>query len=152
MQIERIAILAPLIVGVGTIVVTIVIHASALAAIIHFVRYQRRLGRAGLGFGINVTIITVVVLLALSAHLIEIALWAGIYEVCGEFHGFATALNHSAENYTTLGYSEAVMQHAWRLLAPLEATDGMLMFGVSTAMIFTIIQRLVQTKFPDLRE
>jgi len=33
------------------------------------------------------------------------------------------------------------------LLGPLEAADGMLMFGVSTAMIFAVIQRLIQTRY-----
>jgi len=37
-------------------------------------------------------------------------------------------------------------------LGPLEAANGMLMFGVSTAMIFTVIQRLVEARYVDLRE
>jgi hypothetical protein len=41
---------------------------------------------------------------------------------------------------------------SWRMLGPLEATDGMLMFGVSTAIIFSLIQRLIQDRFVDLRE
>jgi hypothetical protein len=39
------------------------------------------------------------------------------------------------------------MSVRWRLLEPLEASDGMLMFGVSTALIFAVVQRLVQTRF-----
>jgi hypothetical protein len=38
------------------------------------------------------------------------------------------------------------------MLGPLEAANGMLMFGVSTAMVFTVILRLAQTRFVDLRE
>jgi hypothetical protein len=38
------------------------------------------------------------------------------------------------------------------LLGPLEAADGSLMFGVSTAMIFAVILRLIQTRFTDLRD
>ena len=49
-------------------------------------------------------------------------------------------------NYTTLGDSDRVMSPTWRLLAPLEAANSMLMFGVSTAMLFAIIQRLIQTR------
>jgi hypothetical protein len=44
------------------------------------------------------------------------------------------------------------MSPSWRLLGPLEAANGMLMFGVSTAMIFTVIQRLVEARYVDLRE
>ena len=51
---------------------------------------------------------------------------------------------HSAVNYTTLGYGDVIMTPAWRMLGPLEAANGMVMFGVSTAIIFVVIQRLVQ--------
>jgi len=66
-----------------------------------------------------------------------------VFAGSGEFHDFAAAIYHSAENYTTLGYGDVVMSASWRLLGPLEAADGMLMFGVSTALIFTLINRLV---------
>lgn len=52
-----------------------------------------------------------------------------------------------AVSYTSLGYRDVVMLVSWRLLGPLETADGMLMFGVSTATIFAVIQRLVQTRF-----
>jgi hypothetical protein len=73
-------------------------------------------------------------------------LWALVFVGCGEFSDLAAALYHSAENYTTLGYGDVVMSAAWRLLGPLEAADGMLMFGVSTALIFTVINRLVSAR------
>jgi len=53
-------------------------------------------------------------------------------------------------NYTTLGDSDKVMSPSWRLLASLEAANGMLMFGVSTAMLFAVIQRLIQTRLSEL--
>jgi hypothetical protein len=51
-----------------------------------------------------------------------------------------------------LGYGDLVMTPAWRMLGPLEAADGMLMFGVSTAIIFALIQRLLQDRFMDLKQ
>ena len=86
------------------------------------------------------------------AHLIEIAIWAILFLVCGEFSDFATAYYHSAVNYTTLGYGDVIMTPSWRMLGPLEAANGMLMFGVSTAIIFAVIQRLAQARFADLRD
>ena len=88
----------------------------------------------------------------LAAHLVEAALWAGVFVICGEFHEFGLAYYHSAVNYTTLGYGDIVMSPSWRSLGPLEAANGMLMFGVSTAMIFTVIQRLVEARFTDLKD
>jgi len=61
------------------------------------------------------------------------------------------AFYHSAVNYTTLGYGDLIMSPTWRLLGPLEAANGILMFGVSTAMIFTVILRLTQARFADLQ-
>jgi hypothetical protein len=139
----------PLIVGLPTTVATIFIHALALTTIIHFVRRERRLGRAGVSFLEDVTIVARATLVALAAHLVEMAVWALVFEFCGEFHDFAAAFYSSAENYTTLGYGDVVMSARWRLLGPLEAASGMLMFGVTTAMIFAVIQRLVQTRLGD---
>jgi len=88
--------------------------------------------------------------IAFAAHLIEIALWASLFVICGEFTSIKLAFYHSAVNYTTLGYGDLIMTPSWKLLGPLEAADGALMFGVSTAMIFTIAQRLMHAKFSDL--
>ena len=90
--------------------------------------------------------------IAFVAHLVEIALWAGLFVLCGEFKSLQLAYYHSAVNYTTLGYGDLIMSPSWKLLGPLEAADGALMFGVSTAMIFTIAQRLMHAKFSKIFE
>jgi len=150
-QAQQIAFLIPLAVGTCTIAATIVIHGLVLDATVKFVRRQRRLGRAGKHFWLDLPIIVLVISLALVAHLVEIGLWALLFMICGEFAAFGTAYYHSAVNYTTLGYGDVEMSPSWSLLSALEAGDGMLMFGVSTAMIFAVIQRLLETRFADLR-
>ena len=112
---------------------------------------REELGRAGAGLWIDLAIVVLTMSFAFVAHLIEIALWAGLFVICGEFQEFGTAYYHSAVNYTTLGYGDVIMSPAWKLLGPLEAADGALMFGVSTAMIFAVIVRLIQARFVDLR-
>jgi hypothetical protein len=138
-------------VGVATIVCTIFIHALALVTIVQFVRHERRIGHAGVRFLMDLAIVVGVTLLALAAHLVEIAAWALVFVRCGEFRDFAAAFYSSAQNYTTLGYGDVIMSARWRLLGPLEAADGMLMFGVTTAMIFSVIQRLVWTRLGEPR-
>jgi hypothetical protein len=152
MPTHRIAILTPLAVGVSAIVCTIIVHALAVSATVNVVRRERRLGHAGACFWIDVAIVAVAILFAFAAHLVEIALWALLFKICGEFPDFGVAFDHSAVNYTTLGYGDVIMTPSWKLLGPLEAANGMLMFGVSTAMIFTVIQRLIQARFLDLRD
>lgn len=139
-------------IGAVPTVCTIFIHALAVMATVNFVRRERRLGRAGVSFWHDVMIVTLAISLALVAHLVEISLWAVLFVLCGEFSGFGTAYYHSAVNYTTLGYGDLVMTPSWRLLGPLEAADGMLMFGVSTALIFALSQRLIHDRFVDLNQ
>jgi|SRR5271170_7566127 len=150
MEAQQISILIPLAVSASAVLSTIFIHALAVSATVNFVRHERRRGRAGAGFLIDVSIVALAISIALAAHLTEIAAWAVLFLICGEFRAFGAAYYHSAVNYTTLGYGDVIMTPSWRLLGPLEAANGMLMFGVSTAMIFAVIQRLIQARFADL--
>jgi hypothetical protein len=136
----------PLVIALVTTLGTIVIHALAVSAVVQFVRYERKLHRAGVRFWRDVAIVGGVTLLALVAHLVEITAWAVVFIICGEFSGLADAFYNSAVNYTSLGLGDVVMSGSWKLLAPLETAAGMLMFGVSTAMIFAVCQWLVQTR------
>ena len=148
---HQIPILLPLVVGTGAMLCTIMIHAMPVGATIWFVRWERKIGHAGRDFWTDMRIVVPVVLLAMVAHLIEIALWAIVFLLCGEFADMGTAYYHSAVNFTTLGYGDVLMSPHWRMLGPLEAATGMLMFGVSTAQVFAVILRLAQTRFADLR-
>ena len=145
---DRIAILLPLGIAVSITFCTVIIQALAMNAMIHFVRYEWRLGRAGVLFWRDVVIVAGATLVALAAHLVAIATWALVFSLCGEFSQFAEAVYYSGLNYTTLGDS-AVIPPSWRLLAPLEGANGMLMFGVSTAMLFALVQRLTQTRLGE---
>ena len=151
-QTHQIAILFPLAASAAPLLCTIFVHALALSATVNFVRHEKRLGRVGAGSWINLAIVMPVVLLAFVAHLIGIGFWATLFVCCGEFQEFGDAYYHSAVNYTTLGYGDIIMSPAWKLLGPLEAADGALMFGVSTAMVFAVTQRLFLTRYADLRE
>jgi Ion channel len=150
-QNHQFAILAPLVVSVSAIACTILVHALALTATVNLFRHERKLGRAGAGALIDLAIVALVISFAFVAHLIEIALWAVLLIICGEFQEFGSAYYCSAVNYTTLGYGDVLLTPSWRLLGPLEAANGMLMFGVSTAMVFAVMQRLILARFEDLR-
>jgi hypothetical protein len=52
----------------------------------------------------------------------------------------------SAQNYTALGYGDVVLSQRWRLLGPLEAINGLLLFGLSTAVMFAVLSRLITNR------
>ena len=145
---DRVAILLPVGVAVAITFCTVVINALAMMPMIYFVHYELILGRAGVRFWKDLVIVAGATVLALAAHLVAIAIWALVFSLCGEFSQLAEAVYHSGLNYTTLGDS-AVISPSWRLLVPLEGANGMLMFGVSTAMLFAIVQRLVESRLGE---
>lgn len=147
-----ILLLLPLAVGSAAVLCTILIHALPLSATITFVRREKKLGHLGINFRKDMGVVVRVIVYAFVAHLIEMALWAALFLICGEFSDFATAYYHSAVNYTSLGYGDIIMSPPWKLLGPLETADGMLLFGVSTGMIFAVIQRLVETRYTEFKE
>ena len=151
MEEHQVAILTPLAMGAIAVLSTIFIHALALGATVNFFRHEKRLGRAGSGLGVDLAILVLTISIAFVAHLVEIALWAILFVLCGEFRELGTSYYHSAVNYSTLGYGDLIMTSSWKLLGPMEAADGALMFGVSTAMIFAVTQRLILARFADLR-
>jgi hypothetical protein len=51
-----------------------------------------------------------------------------------------------SSNYSSLGYGDIVMSTRWRLLGPLETIDGIVMFGISTALIFALLMRLIERR------
>ena len=148
---NQISVTGPVIVGVATTFFTIIVHALVLKTIIEAVRRYVLRGRAG-AFLRDLTLVMNAMLLALAGHFVEMALWALSFVLCGEFSNFAAALYYSGATYTTVGDSTIVISVRWKLLGPLEAADGMLMFGVSTAAIFAVIQRLVQVKLGEQRD
>jgi len=44
-------------------------------------------------------------------------------------------------NYTTLGYGDVTPVERWRLLGPMTAMNGVLLFGWSTAVIFEVLRK-----------
>jgi hypothetical protein len=88
----------------------------------------------------NVGVISVLGLLLAVLHGVEAAVWAAAYWWLGALSSPADAILYSIDSITTRGASELTLERHWRLLGSLEAVDGMLLFGISTAFVFTVMQ------------
>jgi hypothetical protein len=135
-----------LLVGIGTLLVSLTCYGMATAFIVHVVVRLIRKGYAGLGFWKNVAVMMIVSLITALMHLIEIALWGLAILMCGAISAFDDAFYCSAQNYTALGYGDLILPEQWRLLGPLEAINGLLLFGLSTAVMFAVMSRLIATR------
>ena len=105
---------------------------------------QRRRTRANPTHWANVLLLSAVMLLMLFGNFMQMAGWAVLFLALGEFSDYATALYHSAVNFSTLGYGDVVMSPRWRLLGPVEAANGILMFGVSSAVMTASVIELLK--------
>ncbi|MCH1492410.1 MAG: potassium channel family protein [Luminiphilus sp.] len=85
-------------------------------------------------------LISQVMLMLVLGNLLQVAIWAFLFIFLGEFGDFQTAYYHSLVNFSTLGYGDIVMSERWRALGPLQAINGVLMIGVSTASITSVVQ------------
>ncbi len=144
---EHMPILIPLIVGVVTILMSIVIHSIAGRSVLHLMLREMRRPVHARHYRHDIMLVWSATSVLLAGHLLEILMWSVLILALGEFPSLAPAFYHSAVNYTTLGYGDIVMSPQWRLLGPLEAADGMLMFGLTTAIIFAAINRIAAHNF-----
>ncbi len=77
-----------------------------------------------------------------AAHIVEIWIWAIFYFFVEEIQNWESALYFSTSSFTTVGYGDLVLSEEWRLLESIEAINGMILFGWSTAFIFAGVRRI----------
>ena len=89
-------------------------------------------------------------LLATTLHGIEAVLWAAAYRVLGALPDQRSAMLYSLSAMTSYGHANLFLRDQWQLMGALEALNGMLLFGLTTAFLFAMIQRVwpVGTKEP----
>ena len=103
-----------------------------------------------LNFGIHAlmtALVSVTMLVLMIAHVLEIAVWAIFYGIAGfpiqetgtvKFSG--GYFEFAFENYTALGYGDAVAGGGWRMIGPITGLNGLLLIGWSVAIIFEVMR------------
>src|SRR5215207_3430379 len=135
--------LRQLLLGGVVSLVNIGIHAVVMTTVVDVAhRVADREGRRRPVWITAVMIATVGVLLA--AHLAEVIVWALAYLIFGAAPPGSDLLYFALVNYTTLGYGDVVPVERWRLLGPVTAMNGILLFGWSTAVIFEVMRHAMQ--------
>ncbi len=80
----------------------------------------------------------------MTAHLIEIINWGVTYAVLDAVPERTDAFYFAFVNYTTLGYGDILPAKRWRILGPMAAMNGVLLFGWSTAVIYDVLRTVAQ--------
>src|SRR5215831_4385445 len=77
-------------------------------------------------------------------HALEGIVWSLAYSIVDAAPAAANLVYFAFVNYTTLGYGDVVPVERWRLLGPMTAMNGVLLFGWSTAVIFEVLRKVLE--------
>ena len=91
---------------------------------------------------LSILLTTAIVLISL--HAAEVFVWSVVFRLLpgGGLSSFEEAMYLSFVTFTTLGYGDVTLQGQARMLTGVEALNGVLLIGWSTALSFAVIQRL----------
>jgi len=129
------------------IVLTVVVHVCGLAAIGE--RVVRALGETvgRRNFMLKFAVVMAVTsLLATMLHGFEAAIWAAAYWFLAALPDARTAMLYSLSAITSYGHANLFLKDRWQLMGALEALNGMLLFGLTTAFLFAMIQEVRQSR------
>jgi hypothetical protein len=132
-----------LLLGLPTMVICLILQAVWLIVMIrYYATYQGWMDNNSIWPGL--WLISMVMMILVLGNLAQIAIWAILFQALGEFQQFDLAFYHSAVNFGSLGYGDIVMSDRHKLLGALEAINGVLMIGVSTAALMTPFKKALQ--------
>ncbi len=127
--------------GLPLIVLTVIIHVSGLGLLSERVvrrsKSMRSRRHPRLAF---VAVVGATTLVATCLHGFEAGIWAAAYRILGALPDSRVAMLYSLNALTSYGHTTIALDDHWRLMGALEALNGWLLFGLSTAFLFAVIQ------------
>jgi len=131
------------IVGALISVLTIALHALGTVVVVRLGRLASQRIAPRRRLATLILVMAVAGTLLMLAHLLEVAVWALLYALVG-VTSEQDAYYFAFVNFTTLGYGDLLPVHRWRVLGPMTAANGMLLFGWSTAVLFAVLSRALR--------
>lgn len=134
----------PFLVGLMLIAITVALHATATSIIASLLGnygmgLHARFDRKARPFILGGTAVCLAI-----KHYLDVILWALTYwHLAGseELASFEDAMYLSSVTYTSLGYGDITLSSSWRLVCGMQAMNGILLFGWSTAILFFLVTR-----------
>jgi hypothetical protein len=134
------------------ILITVVFHVIGLVFINErVIRAKRFVARQrSLLLGLSV-VLGAATLVAIVLHAIEATIWALVYQALGALPDSKSALLYSLGAMTTYGHENFDLANHWRLMGALEALNGMILFGLTTAFLYGMIRELLAARSDKTR-
>ena len=116
-------------IGISLVFGTTLIHLACTLMVVGWVRGVTRRHASAYALSLRGAVLGGLVMLMSLAAYLESALWAGFYVSVDALPTFSEAVYFSLVTFTTLGYGDVTLGEEWRMLAALEAANGIMMFG-----------------------
>ncbi len=129
--------------GMPLIVLTVIIHVIGLGLI------NQRVDGVTTGAIVRrhptiafVLVMGVTTLLATVMHGMEAGIWAAAYRLLDAMRDNKSAMLYSLNAMTSYGHENLALEGHWKLMGAIEALNGWLLFGLTTAFLFGMIEKV----------
>jgi hypothetical protein len=138
--------------GAALVAVTIVIQAMITTSWLRHLARRQILQRCSKSKWVSMRVLSSTGIVLLAMHILQILVWATTYRWLVPEHDLRTyeeAAYFSFVTFTTLGYGDITLSETYRMLSGIQAMNGILLVGWSTAILFAIVQRIWAIKVSD---
>jgi len=128
--------------GLPLIIFTVILHAYCLG----FLNAQitARVSKGGRPLSAPSFLIGGTALSLTLLHGVEGGIWATAYRLLGASTDNKSAMLYSLNALTSYGHEELHLAPHWKMMGALEALNGWILFGLTTAFLFTVVQGVWQ--------
>lgn len=129
--------------GLPLIVLTVIIHVFGLG-LIHqgTIRVSGRMRERDRSMFTFVMVMGATILSATILHGAEAGMWAAAYRCLGALPDNRSAMLYSLNAITSYGHANLSLEAHWELMGAMEALNGWLLFGLTTAFLFGMIEKV----------
>jgi hypothetical protein len=142
--------LRELLISFGILGICLVIHIIGVVFVGEQLVRRRQKFQQHAGPAQATVLLIVVFAFVILLHMTEACIWAAFYHWSGLLENYETALYFSLKSYSTVGYGDVLLPKNSRLIGTMEGISGVLLFGLSTAFLFAIVNALFQFRIQKL--
>jgi hypothetical protein len=137
-------------VGFAAMLVCLVVQAAVVFWSVRYYLRHSSNAAAPKKFIAGIWPLLISMLAMMAGNFIQITVWGVLFLLLGELNELYEAIYHSAVNFASLGYGDFVMSKNRKLLGPLEAVNGVVMLGMTSAALVVILQQIIRDQRDDI--
>ena len=128
--------------GVPLLMLTVVFHVCVFVLIVRTIVLKAHSERGARNLALFFVAIASTALAAAALHGLEATAWALLYVRLGAMSDVSSSMLYSLSAITSYGHSNIFLEERWRLLGAIEAMNGLILFGLTTAFLFAAIEEV----------